>query len=153
MTKINCLPLCLFFTLLTVEITSFAGFNTKVLKQIQEDDVVFSYTSIDGSVQLKCVHVFDNPETHDWDVVCGKGTKLVRQFRVHLLIREFANLNTRHSAIEVLYWIIDRDQPITKTFASTSSWIHFKNISELEKISFRQGVENDYASLNLEFKP
>ena len=64
---------------------------------------------------------------------------------IHELVEE--------KAFEVLYWVIDRNQPTTRAFSSTSSWIEFKNISELNLLSFSQGVENDYAFLKLDFKP
>lgn len=129
------------------------GFSFIETKQIQEDDVVFTYTSNDGTLDLKCAHVFDKPEANDWDVWCGKGTKWLRQFRVHFLVRKFASRASQRSAFEVLYWVIDRDQPTSKSFSSTSSWIQFKNSSDLEKMSFSQGVENDYAYLTVDFKP
>ncbi len=129
------------------------GFSLIGPKQIQEEDVTFSYSSSDGGFELKCTHVFDKPELNDWDVWCGKGTPNLRQFRVHFLARHYQNRNTKQSAYEVLYWVIDRNQPTSKAFSSTSSWIEFKNISELNLLSFSQGVENDYAFLKLDFKP
>ncbi|MGZ3792199.1 MAG: hypothetical protein ACXVCP_07615 [Bdellovibrio sp.] len=122
-------------------------------KQIKEDDVTFTYTSNDGTIALKCAHVFDKPESNDWDVWCGKGTKLLRQFRIHFLVRKYESRSSERSAFEVLYWVTDRDQAINKSFSSTSSWIQFKNSSNLEKLSFSQGIENDYAYLTVELKP
>lgn len=130
-----------------------AGFSLVKNKAIQEDDVTFKYSSADGTFQLNCTHVFDKPELNDWDVWCGKGTKWLRQFRVHFLVHQYENRQDQRSAFEVLYWVIDRDQPMTKAFASTSSWIQFKNLSDLEKMSFSQGVENDYAYLQIDLKP
>lgn len=130
-----------------------ADFSARGIKQIQEDDVVFTYKSNDGTINLKCAHVYDNPQSFDWDVWCGKGTKSLRQFRVHFLVRKFESRSSQRSAFEVLYWVTDRDRPITKSFSSTSSWIQFKNAADLEKMSFSQGVENDYAYLTVELKP
>jgi hypothetical protein len=129
-----------------------AGFAPVGVREIQEDEVTFKYSSSDGTIELNCTHVFDAPELHDWDVVCGKGTKLVKQFRVHFLARQYKSRNGTQSAFEVLYWVIDRNQP-ARAFSSTSSWIQFKNFSSLEKMSFSQGIENDYAYLQLDFKP
>lgn len=129
------------------------GFSSIGIKEIQEDDVTFSYSSADGSFELKCTHVFDQPELHDWDVWCGKGTKWLRQFRVHFLVRQYQSKNMQRSAFEVLYWVIDRNQNMSRAFSSTSSWIQFKNLSNLETMSFSQGVENDYAFLKLDFHP
>lgn len=129
------------------------GFTLVGTKEIKEDDVTFKYTSNDGSIQLNCTHVYDKPELSDWDVWCGKGTKLLRQFRIHFLVRHYESENKDRSAYQVLYWVIDRDQPTEKKFSSTSSWIQFKNLPTLEKMSFSQGVENDYAYLTVELKP
>lgn len=129
------------------------GFSYVEEKEIQEEDVTFSYSSSDGSFQLKCTHVFDKPELNDWDVWCGKGTPHLRQFRVHFLARHYKNQETKQSAFEVLYWVHDRNQPTTKSFSSTSSWIELKNMSTIASLSFSQGLENDYAFLKLDFKP
>ncbi len=122
-------------------------------KEIREDDITFRYTSSDGTFDLSCAHVFDEPKLNDWDVWCGKGTKLLRQFRVHLLIRELENRAAQKSAYEVLYWVIDRNQPSAKMFSSTSTWLQFNNLSDLQVMSFSQGIENDYAYLTVQYKP
>ena len=121
-------------------------------KEITEDDVTFHYMSSDGTFDLKCAHVYDSPEASDWDVWCGKGTKMLRQFRVHFLVRQLENRAAQKSAYEVLYWVIDRNAKKT-AFSSTSTWMQFNNLSNLETMSFSQGVENDYAYLTVTLKP
>lgn len=121
--------------------------------EMKEDDVTFSYSSSDGTIQLKCAHVFDKPEAHDWDVWCGKGTNMLRMFRIHFLARKYKSQTTERSAYEVLYWVNDRDQHFSKAYSSASSWVHFKNDTHLDSMSFSVGVENDYAYLTIEFKP
>lgn len=121
--------------------------------EIQEDDVTFSYSSSDGAIQLKCAHVFDKPDANDWDVWCGKGTNMLRMFRIHFLARKYKSQTTDRSAYEVLYWVNDRDQHFSKAYSSASSWVHFKNDSHLDLMSFSVGVENDYAYLTIEYKP
>lgn len=129
------------------------GFTPVGIKEIQEDEVAFKYSSSDGTIELNCTHVFEAPGLHDWDVVCGKGTKLLKQFRVHFLARQFQSRDGNQSALEVLYWVIDRNHPTMKAYSSTSSWLQFRNISSLDKMSFSQGIENDYAYLQMDFKP
>ncbi|MEN0057276.1 MAG: hypothetical protein AAGB31_00450 [Bdellovibrio sp.] len=131
---------------------AFADEKMVAPKAIAEDDVTFTYASNDGTIRLKCTHYFAKPDAHDWDVWCGKGTPLFRTFRVHFLVRQFENTETKKSAFEILYWVIDRDQPIQKSFSSTSSWIQFRNLSDLELLSFSQSVENDYASLKVDLR-
>lgn len=129
------------------------GFKFTKAKAITEDNVSFKYVSSDGSIELNCTHYFDKPELSDWDVWCGKGTKMLRQFRVHFLVREYRHQTEEKSAYEILYWVIDRDQNLSKAFSSSSSWIQLLKRSPLERLSFSQGVENDYAYLTVELKP
>lgn len=129
-----------------------SGFKFIKNKEITEDNVTFRYMSSDGTIDLPCTAVYDEPDLWDWDVYCGKGTKMLRQFRVHLLIRMYENRQNPRSAMEVLYWVIDRDKT-PRAFSSTSSWIQYRNLSDLEVMRFSQGVENDYATLTVEFKP
>ncbi|WP_295899386.1 hypothetical protein [uncultured Bdellovibrio sp.] len=153
MTILQRIILAALFLLPSFSFAAPAGFSFVNAKEIKEDDVTFTYQSNDGTFELKCTHVFDQPELSDWDVWCGKGTKMLRQFRVHFLVRQYQSKAADRSAFEVLYWVIDRDQHMSKAFSSTSSWIQFRNLSNLEKMSFSQGVENDYAYLTVELKP
>lgn len=129
------------------------NFSLKKSQQISEDDVTFKYISSDGEIELKCTHYYDQPELYDWDVWCGKGTNMLRQFRVHFLVRQYEHQTEDRSALEVLYWVIDRDQNISKAFSSTTTWVQFKNKSKLETLSFSQGIENDYAYLKVDLRP
>lgn len=153
MTTLQRFSFAALFFLPSFSLAAPVGFSKVATKAIQEDDVTFKYQSSDGTIELKCTHVFDEPELSDWDVWCGKGTNMLRQFRVHFLVRQYESKSSNRSAFEVLYWVIDRDQHMSKAFSSTSSWIQFKNLSTLEKMSFSQGVENDYAYLTVELKP
>lgn len=149
----------LFFSLSSFAAPSLPGFTSVGAKEIKEDDVTFRYQSNDGTFDLECAHVFDSPEAHDWDVWCGKGsgTNLLRHFRVHFMVRALEHRTLKKSAYEVLYWVIDRgnkNEPRNKVqFDSTSTWLEFNNLSQLEVMSFSQGVENDYAMLTVTFKP
>lgn len=120
--------------------------------KLPSETMTFNYMSNDGTLQLACSHAITDPALGDWDVWCGKGTPWFRQFRVHFLVRLYKSSHQQRSAYEILYWVIDRQQPLTKAFASMSSWIQFKNISDLDKLVVSQGVENDYAYLTLELK-
>lgn len=144
------LPL-IFFPLVTWSAPK--GFALKKAQGITEENVTFRYVSNDGEIELACTHYFDEPELSDWDVWCGKGTNMLRRFRVHFLVRQYEHQTQDSSAFEVLYWVIDRDQNISKAFSSTTSWLQFKNKSKLETLSFSQGVENDYAYLQVDLRP
>lgn len=137
-------------TLLIVSAPSSFAATTR---EVMEDEVKFSYASADGEFSLKCVHYLNKPETHDFDVWCGKGTPHLRTFRVHFLVRQHDKPSIGKSSLEVLYWVIDRDQDMTRKFSSGSTWINFKNQSAIEKMNFSQGVENDYANLSVEYRP
>jgi hypothetical protein len=140
--------------LLGSSLSSAAVKNKTAIKDVAEEEAVFSYASADGEFNLKCTHYLDKPETHDFDVWCGKGTPWLRTFRVHFMVRQHDKPNEGKSAFEVLYWVIDRDQKdASKKFSSGSTWISFRNPSDLERMSFSQGVENDYANLSVDYRP
>lgn len=122
-------------------------------QQLHESEVKFSYSSADGEFTLKCTHYLHEPALHDFDVWCGKGTSHLRTFRVHFLARQHEKPQLGKNSLEVLYWVIDRDQDMTRKFSSGSTWINFKNKSDIERMNFSQGVENDYAYLSVEYTP
>lgn len=135
----------LFFVLPTMSLAK------TVAKDVAENEVTFNYSSTDGEFTLKCTHYLHEPALHDFDVWCGKGTRHMRTFRVHFLARQHERADGG-SALEVLYWVIDRDTTPRK-FSSGSTWINFRSSTDLEKMSFSQGVENDYALLSVEYRP
>lgn len=130
-----------------------SGFQTVGKKSVLEENVSFHYSNSEGSIELSCTHYLDDPELNDWDVWCGKGTKMLKHFRVHFLVRQYENKKLSRSAFEVLYWVIDRQQTLGNSFDSSSSWIQFRNLSDLDLLSFSQGIENDYAFLKINFRP
>ncbi|MFM6930026.1 MAG: hypothetical protein ACKOX6_16260 [Bdellovibrio sp.] len=128
------------------------GFKSIGTKEVKEDDVTFRWTSSDGEIQLKCAHVYDKPDAWDWDVYCGKGTNMLRIYRVHFLVRQYAKETTNKKALEILYWVTDRNQPTPK-FSSTSQWIQLHGQADLDFFNLSVGVENDYGTLDLTYRP
>ena len=115
------------------------------------DKVSFNYSSSDGEFQLECKHWIGNT-AGDFDVICGKGTKTVKQYLVHLIIRPIKK--PTETTFEILYWVTDRN---TKTpmpaFSSVSQLLTVDTKSQLKKIRMSQGIENDYAHMELTYIP
>lgn len=155
MSKLVSILICFFFATQSghAAVRAVKGFTSLGVKNIQEENVSFHYSNSDGSIELNCTHYLSDPELKDWDVWCGKGTKMFKHFRVHFLVKQYENRKAERSAFEILYWVIDRQQIQSNAFDSSSSWIQFKNLSDLELLSFSQGVENDYAFLKVELRP
>lgn len=150
------LKLLLALSLLFVSSLSFAGpqpgFKSIGTKEIKEDDVTFTWMSADGEITLKCAHVYDKPDAWDWDVYCGKGTNMLRIYRVHLLVRQYSKETTNKKALEILYWVTDRNQATPK-FNSTSQWIQLRGQADLDFFNMSVGVENDYGTLDVTYRP
>jgi hypothetical protein len=115
------------------------------------EKIDFHYSSSDGDFQLDCKHWIGNT-AGDFDVICGKGTRTVKQYLVHLVIRPIAKAT--ETSFEVLYWVTDRSKksPVAP-FSSVSQIITVDTKSQLKKLRMSQGIENDYAMLDLTFAP
>ncbi|WP_413292649.1 hypothetical protein ACLSU7_14585 [Bdellovibrio sp. HCB185ZH] len=141
---------------LLVSAASFAaprpGFKLIGPKAVTEDNVKFRWMSNDGEIILNCSHVYDRPDAWDWDVWCGKGTKMFREFRVHFLVQEYNHPKLEKKAFQVLYWVTDRNSEPRK-FDSMSQWLQFNGKPDVEYFSFSVGVENDYGILELDYRP
>jgi hypothetical protein len=150
------LKLLLATSLLFVSSFSFAvplpGFKSIGTKEIKEDDMTFRWTSADGEISLNCAHVYDKPDAWDWDVYCGKGTNMLRVYRIHLLVREYAKESANKKAFQILYWVTDRNQEKPK-FNSTSQWIQLNGQADLDFFNLSVGVENDYGTIDVTYKP
>jgi hypothetical protein len=111
-----------------------------------EPNLRFQYVPNEGGEILQCTHkrIRDLP---DWEVNCGS-----KQFVAHVILRHYHRKD--HSSMELLYWVTARSEDKRKPplFHSTTAWIHLKERGEAARISLSQGVENDYASLVMEWR-
>ena len=116
-----------------------------------QDMIQFSYASTDGSFQLNCTHWIYNRMAGDFDVVCGKGTKWLKEFSVHLLIRTVPTAKT--TSFEIIYLLTDRNSkgPVPR-FSSHSQLFTVDNTTSIKEFNMSLGVENDYAQLTLKYQ-
>ncbi len=118
---------------------------------IQPNQLRFHYQSADGEIQLTCAHkrIRDLP---DWRVICGSGTKLEKEFAVHLVVLKGKRPLQSEIWYRFLYWVTDRQSDARPVFNSTSLLLNLKEGSKPNSLSLDQGVENDYAQLSLVFR-
>lgn len=104
----------------------------------------FRYVPNEGMPSVECTHkrIRDLP---DWDVRCGE-----KKFAAHVIIREFQTTEEPRTSLELLYWVTERNAP-SPIFSSHTSWIRLKKGTNIDSLVLSQSVENDYASLTLEW--
>lgn len=117
-----------------------------------ENKIEFSYASTDGSFQLDCKHWIQNQSSGDFNVICGKGTRTVKEFSVHLIIRRFPHQAA--TTFEVLYWVTDRNtkKPVPG-FTSHSQLFTVSGKSQIQQFIMSQGLENDGSQMRLKYTP
>ncbi len=110
-----------------------------------DDNMRFRYQPTELAA-THCTHkrIRDLP---DWQVRCGE-----KEFVAHVIIREYRREEEPRVSYEILYWVTDRNGPTTR-FHSGTSWIRLKKPTSLDSLTLSQGVENDYASLELDWSP
>jgi hypothetical protein len=107
----------------------------------------FQYVPNDGPEFTQCEYgqIRDLP---DYEVTCGE-----KKFTAHVIVRQMqGGLGT---AFEVLYWVTEPAAPPAKgpRFNATSTWLRIKDKSSISSLSLSQAVENDYASLMMDWRP
>lgn len=116
---------------------------------VEDANLRFQYVPNEGGEIRNCTHqrIRDLP---DWSIRC-EGMK--KEFAAHVVIRE--HQRGASTSFEILYWVTDRGENSTTRpiFHSTTTWVHLKKAGEAASLSLSQGVENDYASLVMEWKP
>jgi hypothetical protein len=119
--------------------------------KVVSQQLTFHYLANDGSVDLDCVHsqIRDMP---DWEVVCGKGTALMKKFTVHFVTHEVFRAKDPQVTFEFLYWVTEWNQP-KPIFNANSFWINLHDKTSLESIRLHQGVENNTSSLAVDYSP
>lgn len=106
----------------------------------------FTYVPNEGAEMRNCTHkpIRDLP---DYEVFCGD-----KSFTAHVIVRELNG--GPQTKLELLYWVTepgetDRAPP---KFHGSSVWIRLAdNKSSFASVSLAQAVENDYASLTLDW--
>lgn len=116
-------------------------------QKMPEPNFRFHYAPNESGEIHNCTHkrIRDLP---DWEVIC-EGIKT--KFAAHVIIRHYHRKD--RSSIEILYWVTDRGENSSTApkFHSTSAWVHLSKPGEAARLSLSQGVENDYASLVLDW--
>lgn len=109
----------------------------------------FQYVPNEGDGMLSCIYsqIRDLP---DYEVNCGEGRKT---FTAHVIVREMPN--KEQTAFEILYWITEPGETATspRKYHATSAWLKVKDRTALTSVALSQAVENDYASLMLDWRP
>jgi hypothetical protein len=109
----------------------------------------FTYQPMEDAATV-CSHkkIRDLPDYHV-ECITPYETKL---FSAHVVVRE--NVRKINTGMEVLYWVTaPGDTPTSPhKFNSSSLLLNVSGKSNLEDLSFSQGVENDRAYLTLKWK-
>jgi hypothetical protein len=116
------------------------------------EKIEFHYSSSDGGFELDCKHWIGNFNAGDFSVACGKGTKWIRFYSVHLLIRQIPAPTS--TSFEILYWVTDRNaKGSTPAFSSHSQLVTIDKNAKIKEFRMSQGIENDYAQMSLHYRP
>ena len=115
----------------------------------EQNQIRFRYVPSEGVASVACTHerIRDLP---DWRVTCPFFGQ-EKEFTAHVVLRAISKRESRN-AYELLYWVTEPGENPrgSKKFHSTSALLGFKGKAHLADLSIGQGVENDYASLQLE---
>jgi len=116
------------------------------------DKIEFYYQNSDGTIELECKHWIGNFYSGDFEVACGKGTQLFKQYAAHVVVRSFSRGD--QTTFEILYWITDKNvKGSVPSFSSHSQLFTVDRGTKIREFQMSQGIENDYAQLVLKYKP
>ena len=88
----------------------------------------------------------------DWKVIC-KTPYETKEFVAHVIVRESQRKEEPQTFLEILYWVTERRPKQAPLFHSGTSMIRLKKGSSIESMRLSQSVENDYASLVMDWWP
>ena len=114
-----------------------------------EDQIEFTYQSVDGEIKLKCDHFRDTDKLLDWNVWCGKGTKLFKKYKAHLNIQKIRNSVLDLTEYTLMFEVVDRNKSLDKAFYSSVQTISLQGKAPLRYLKLHQRIENDYSELIL----
>jgi hypothetical protein len=127
---------------------SFAQFPGGRSLRLKPEQIKFQYIPYEDQGITNCQHVIENELAQDWSVKCGE-----KKFSVHLWLTEYNFSQAPEYGLELLYWVNDRSRGGQSVDTGTSLWMKFKNKSQIDSLTAKQGVENDTAGLYLEITP
>ncbi len=118
---------------------------------VESKNLSFQYIPNEYGAIMDCVHskIRDLP---DWEVICGKGTPQQKKYSVHFVTKEYQRAVQPVTTFEYLYWVTEWEF-VKPVYSSNSFWLRLKEKSSIHGIRLYQGVENDVASLVLDYTP
>lgn len=103
--------------------------------------VSFHYESYDGVATAACSHAVSNPQNpYDLTVKCSDGKSVKKEFLVHLALSRYRHQTAPRVTYELLYWVNGN---------GATSWYHFDEETNLNKVESAQSITGEDASLKL----
>jgi hypothetical protein len=123
--------------------------STPMSFALQSDQLRFAYSPNDDAAS-SCTHHLINDYLNDWIVKCPHYSK-VKEFVVHLLVRNYPSPTPPQDRYEVIYWVTNRI-PGAKVpeFTGTTLWFNLIKSAQPHSLKLGQFVDNGYASLDLQ---
>lgn len=118
--------------------------------KVYPDQIRFDYQPHEFK-GAKCKHwqIRDLP---DWKVVC-ENEYYKEEFTVHLIVRKHKR-GGQDDAFEVLYWVSRKTgERSPREHQGTSMVFVLNGSAQAKQLRIGQSVKNDYAHLNLSFRP
>ena len=115
----------------------------------------FRFLQQEGEVVYSCTHKAANASGYDWDVLCGDGHGVVRNFGVHLLVNAYTSPDATKMKYEILYLVTAREIPMGHgRYVGSTTWVNLNQTAALESVDVSQDVEEIWSlELNLKLTP
>ena len=114
--------------------------------EIKPEQLQFSFIATEGGEYVSCASV-KGTQPHQFNVSCKE---IKKEFRIHLLLREYYNSNFDETGIEFHYWVDERGQQMKSN--TQSNWFTLEHYTSLKKIVSYTGLDNDVHQLRVEIK-
>ncbi len=114
--------------------------------EINPEQLQFSFVATEGGEYVSCTSE-KGTQPHQFNVSCKENKK---EFKIHLLLREYYNSNFNETVVEFHYWVDERKEPIKSN--TQSNWFTLEQFTRLKKIVSYTGLDNDIHQLRVEIK-
>ncbi len=123
-------------------------FNTAFALDLTPERLKFRYVPNEDAAS-DCSHHLINDYLNDWIVKCPYHSQ-VKEFVVHLLVRNYPATQAPVDRFEIIYWVTNRipDAKVPE-FTGSTIWFNFEKETIPHSLKLSQQVDNSYAGLDL----
>lgn len=120
---------------------------------IEHDELIFTYASEDGELDLDCKHNLTDPARDVWTIWCGMNTPDQRELNVEFAVRAINRPAIPRQSMQLIFSVTNVKGRKPEKLSSQNAWISFNNKSDMNSLHLVSALPADKALVHVYYYP